>query len=143
MKEKIFNIYGQMTYNEISDNKNCLIIPSAETKKQETRYVPVEDVIGSEVVNDYFKYIVLEGKTPQKLKEIDDDLRAAASYGRVSMLIDTLSYHQSMGNINVLYVSSKILYDTLKERYGLRYTYENFRKARAVNRIITPFGSKR
>ncbi len=137
MKDKIFNIYGQLTYNEISDNKNCLIIPSADTQKAETKYVSVEDVEHTDVITDYFRYIVAEGKTKQKIKEIDDDLRAVATEGKASDLVEALAYHQALGDINIVYVPTRRLYDTLNQRYGLHYNYDNFRKVRTLNPIIT------
>ena len=136
MKDKVFNIYGQMTFNEISDNKNCLIIPSSDTKKAETKFVPVEDVEPTEVVNNWFQYIITEGKTPKMIRDIDNDIRAAARDSTASDLVRLLAYHQSMGNINVVYVSNKKLYDSLNEHYGLPYNYTNFGRVRSLNPII-------
>lgn len=138
---KTFNIYGEMTYNEIHHNSGSLIIPSANSAKAETKYVPVEDIPHYEIPATYFRYIKAEGKTRQQVEEIDNDLRLAAS-STAGILVDTLAFHQSLGNINVIHIPTFQLYDALNQRYGLNYSYENFRKVRCLNRVITTYGRK-
>lgn len=137
MSEKVFNIYGEMTYNEISGNQSSLIIvPSSSAAKRE--YVAVKDVEAEEVKSSFFRYINPTGKTREQMEDIDNDIRNVAASNSKKM-VDVLAYHQAMKNINVLYVSTRDLYDELVNRYGITFSYESLRRSRSENRVITDY----
>lgn len=129
MSEKVFNVQGNLVYNDIHDNQNSLIIPQTATTDRFAKDTEAEDVSWT---YSHFPYISNSKLSNAQMDEIDTQIERLASQ-TATRLLNQLLLYQNLGYIDVRNIPTLDLYNTLNDKYHLPYKYENFRHSR--NRI--------
>lgn len=129
MSEKVFNVQGNLVYNDIHDNQNSLIIPQTATTDRFAKDTEAEDVSWT---YSHFPYISNSKLSNAQMDEIDKQIERLASQ-TATRLLNQLLLYQNLGYIDVRNIPTLDLYNTLNDKYHLPYKYENFRHSR--NRI--------